>query len=107
MLMKAGSMLNRHITINPLTGTVKTIQCGTAVCELGFSVMNIIVTKIRTELFISSVSATMFVKFDVTPLTMWRAYTLCCIMTSMYLLNSRSLVTHEDSREIRKEFLIR
>jgi len=73
MLMKAGSMLNHHVTINPLTGTVKTIQCGTAVCELGFSVMNIIVTKIRTELFISSVSATMFVKFDVTPLTMCKA----------------------------------
>jgi hypothetical protein len=73
MLMKAGSMLNLHITVNPLTGTVKTIQCDKAVCELGFSVMNIIFTKIRTELFISSVSATMFVKFDITALTMYKA----------------------------------
>jgi hypothetical protein len=73
MLKKAGSVLNRHVTINPLTGTVKTIQCGTAVCELGFSVMDIIVTKIRTELFISSISATMFVKFDITPLSMCKA----------------------------------
>jgi len=35
--------------------------------------MNIIGTKIRTELFIYSVSATMFVKFDITPLTMCKA----------------------------------
>lgn len=73
MLMKAGTMLNCHITINALTGTMKTIQCGTAVCELGLHVMNIIVTKIKTELFISSVSATMFVKFDITPLTMCKS----------------------------------
>jgi hypothetical protein len=73
MLMKAGSMQNCHVTINPLTGTLKTIQCGTAVCELGFSVTNIIVTKIRTELLISSVSATMLVKFDTTPLIMCKA----------------------------------
>ena len=73
MLIKAGIMLNHHVNINPLTGTVKTIQCGTAVCELGFSVINITATKTRTELFISSVSATMFVKFDITPLTMCKA----------------------------------
>jgi len=39
-------------TINLVIGTVKTIQCGTALCELGFSVMNIIITKIRTTFHI-------------------------------------------------------
>lgn len=52
----------------PLVRAVETIPCSSAECERSFSLMNLIVTSLRSSLLIESVSSIMFLKMNGPPL---------------------------------------
>lgn len=59
--------------LTPLMNILKIIPCSSSECERGFSVMNLIITPLRTKLLIKHVSSLMFIKLNGPPLQRWDA----------------------------------
>lgn len=58
ILMKRGKI---PVTLTTLWDIIKSVPCSIAECEERFSRINIIITKVRTELLISDISVTLYV----------------------------------------------
>src|SRR6476469_9422312 len=61
------------VTLKPLEDCLKTLPCSTAECERGFSIMNNILTDLRSSLSIKHVESLMFIKLNGTPLAQFQA----------------------------------
>jgi hypothetical protein len=101
--MKAGK--NIPVTLAPLLSTVNTLPCSTTECERGFSVMNIIITKLKTKLLVSNVSAATFIKLNAPPLSIWNAtpYIKSWIVHHRSAEDPQSRHVAEDKREEKRE----
>ena len=61
------------VTVAAVINAMKKAACTIAHCEQWFSVMNIIVTKLRNKLFTANISAATFITLDGLQLTTWNA----------------------------------
>ncbi|UYV63152.1 hypothetical protein LAZ67_2003299 [Cordylochernes scorpioides] len=59
-------------TLQPFFRAISTLPCSTAECERGFSLMNDIITNLRTSLLISNVSNLMFINSNGPPIEMFQ-----------------------------------
>ncbi|CAM1298792.1 KIAA1586 (predicted) [Pycnogonum litorale] len=58
--------------LTPLLTCVKTILCSSAECERDFSLMNVIVSDLRSSLLVKSTASLMMVSINGPPLSIWK-----------------------------------
>lgn len=80
--------------LKPLMNSVNTIPCSTAECERCFSVMNLIITDLRSTLIVQHVPALIFIKINGPPLAIWKPekYVQSCLLHHRWATDSRTRI---------------
>lgn len=89
------------VDLQPLLNCIKVIPCSSAECERGFSVMNCILTDIRSRLLVNRVSNLMFIKLHGPPVNLWKPdeYVLKWLRNHRSAIDSQTKIAKTNSNQ--------